>query len=485
VILSYGLAVASVTAALIILWWMESALQAAAYVSLFLLAVMLATWLGGIGPGLLATALSALAFAYYFLSPVYSLAVEIAHLPRLLLFALLALLALSLIAVQRSAAESLRRARDELQETNKAVQMENIERKRTEEALRQSEFDLAEAQRVARLGSWSFDIASSAVKWSEELYRIFDIEKTAFGGTYETFLSRVHPDDRTRVVQMNAETRSTGEPFELDYRITTRSGQLKHIREVGYVRKDSEGAISGLFGTAQDITERKQAELNLQALSRRLLEVQENERRHIARELHDEIGQVLTGIKLALERSARGTPDRVKSEVAQALGLTNELIARVRDLSLELRPAMLDDLGLLSALTWYFERYASQFKIEANFQHAGLEGRRFEPDIETAAYRIVQEALTNVARHAGVDKVEVDIRADESALAIRVEDLGAGFDPHCSSLITGGLSGMRERAILLGGRLQVKSSPGHGTSLTAELPLKRTVASESAPAIRY
>ena len=138
-----------------------------------------------------------------------------------------------------------------------------IERKRAEEALRQSEFELAEAQRLARLGSWSFDIATRTVRWSEELYRIFDFEKTAFDGTYETFLSRVHPDDRTRVLQANAEAISNGEPFEVEYRITLRGNQLKHIREVGYPRKDSAGTVSGLFGTAQDVTDRKLAEEEL------------------------------------------------------------------------------------------------------------------------------------------------------------------------------------------------------------------------------
>jgi PAS domain S-box-containing protein len=519
------------------------------------------------------------------------------------------------------------------------------ERKQAEEALRQSEFDLAEAQRLARLGSWSFDIATNTVRWSEQLYRIFDVEKTAFGGTFETFLSRVHPDDRTRVLQMNTEARSSGEPFEVEYRITTRSGQLKHIREVGYARKDSADAVLGLFGTAQDITERKQAEaairsllqiseklhatldidallgslvieamklidaeigwsglrteqgmvchthitrglqvvpfkylwppgvglpgwvlvhkvpymmndaqsdkliipeirerfgvnaaidtpildsqgevigffeinnkkngakfsesdvemlvavsriasialqnamsygnleraekalresqLQLQALSRRLLEVQEAERRKIARELHDEIGQALTGIKLILEKTIR--EPNVAPALELALGVSNELIGRVRDLSLELRPAMLDDLGLLPALKWHVERYTNQVDIKVDFKHAALEGRRFPPEIETAAYRIVQEALTNIARHAMVKRVEVNIRADDNMLRIEVRDAGIGF--HSGSVTasnTGGLSGMRERATMLGGQVKVDSAPGAGTLLTAELPL--------------
>ncbi|HEX9444023.1 MAG TPA: sensor histidine kinase, partial [Candidatus Binatia bacterium] len=215
-----------------------------------------------------------------------------------------------------------------------------------------------------------------------------------------------------------------------------------------------------------------ESEQRFRRIARRLLEVQETERRHIARELHDEIGQGLTAIKLSLERGAREPPDRVQGSVGQALGLATELVGRVRDLSLELRPAVLDDLGLLPALTWQFGRYTGQFKIRVNFTHGGLDQRRFRPDIETAAYRIVQEALTNVARHAGVGAVDVGIQADESSVRIRIRDEGAGFDVRSRSAGgTGGLSGMRERAVMSGGRLDVESAPGAGTLLTAELPL--------------
>jgi len=200
--------------------------------------------------------------------------------------------------------------------------------------------------------------------------------------------------------------------------------------------------------------------------------VREEERSRIARELHDEIGQALTGIKLVLERSIREQSASVQANLTQALVVANELIGRVRDLSLELRPAMLDDLGLLAALRWHFERYTSQVNIKVDFNQAGLERRRFQPEIETAAYRIVQEALTNVARHAKVERAEVNIRADDSMLRIEVRDAGIGF-PSGSVITsnTGGLSGMRERATMLGGQVIVDSAPGGGTLLTAELPL--------------
>jgi signal transduction histidine kinase len=211
----------------------------------------------------------------------------------------------------------------------------------------------------------------------------------------------------------------------------------------------------------------------LQTLSRQLLEVQEAERRHIARELHDEIGQALTALKLLLDMSTRLPADEVTASLDEAQALINGLVALVRDLSLDLRPAMLDDLGLLPALLWHFDRYTAQTSVCVTFKHTGLEGRRFAPEIETAAYRIVQEALTNVARHAGVSEVAVRLWTDQDALSVQIKDLGTGFDPEAAlaSGTTTGLAGMRERAVLLGGQLTVESVPAAGTCVMAELPL--------------
>ena len=144
---------------------------------------------------------------------------------------------------------------------------------------------------------------------------------------------------------------------------------------------------------------------------------------------------------------------------------------RVRELSLDLRPAMLDDLGLVPALLWYFERYSSQTDVRVDFNHDGLNGR-LEPEIETAAFRIVQEALTNVARHARVEEVKVRMRPQNGALTLEVSDKGVGFEESTNGTTgTVGLAGMKERAALLGGELLVRSSPGVGAKLTARLPL--------------
>jgi GAF domain-containing protein len=208
----------------------------------------------------------------------------------------------------------------------------------------------------------------------------------------------------------------------------------------------------------------------LQGLSGRLMEVQEAERRHLARELHDEIGQLLTGLRLTLE-----VPEPPSTVVAERLALAQSLVAelldRIRALSLDLRPSILDDLGLLPALLGHIERYTSQTKMRVHLEHSGLD-RRFAAETETAVYRIVQEALTNVARHGRVEEVTVRLWATDDVLGVQVEDHGAGFDPETVSAgRTGGLAGLRERAALLNGHLTVETRPGRGVRLTAEVPL--------------
>jgi signal transduction histidine kinase len=246
---------------------------------------------------------------------------------------------------------------------------------------------------------------------------------------------------------------------------------------------DDGGKPVRAFGTVQDVTERKLAEqelrasrAQLRALAAYLQSVREEERAHIARELHDEIGAGLTAIKLALERSASDQSAGAATDPARALALANELIGRVRDLSLELRPAMLDDLGVVAALRWHFKRYTDQFQIAVDFKDLGLSDRRFSAETETAVYRIVQEALTNVARHAQINKVAVQIDVDYDLLRVRIKDEGTGFDPDSlPAERSGGLTGMRERAIMLGGRLWLESAAGLGTMLRAEIPLHKHV----------
>ena len=209
----------------------------------------------------------------------------------------------------------------------------------------------------------------------------------------------------------------------------------------------------------------------LQSLSRRIVEVQEDERRHLARELHDEIGQSLTGVKLALEMIARSVSDSVKGSLLKVEAMVDNLLAQVRVISLNLRPAMLDDLGLLPALLWHFENYSDLTGVRVDFKHKGL-GRRFRTGVETAAYRIIQEALTNVARHAGVKEAIVLVWIDDASLCLQIEDRGGGFEPASlrTAQASSGIVGMRERATSLGGKFRIESSPEDGTVVFVILP---------------
>jgi signal transduction histidine kinase len=147
---------------------------------------------------------------------------------------------------------------------------------------------------------------------------------------------------------------------------------------------------------------------------------------------------------------------------------------RVREMSLSLRPAVLDDLGLLAALTWHLERYTAQTGVRIEFIESGSKGRRFAAPVETAAFRIVQEALTNIARHAGVDEATVTAPADDRNLTVEISDDGRGFDSLAVSEThnSTGIAGMMKRALLLGGQLRARSAPDAGTTITAELPIK-------------
>ena len=212
----------------------------------------------------------------------------------------------------------------------------------------------------------------------------------------------------------------------------------------------------------------KEGRTRLQALSNRLIEVQEDERKFLAQELHDEVGQTLTGLKLTLQTKQEGQQDL-------ALRLIDELSEKVENLSLDLRPSILDDLGLQPALLWLMERFSQVTKVEVKFIHSGISDRRFQAEIETTVYRIIQEALTNVARHSGVSKAFVNLLADTQKINFEVRDNGKGIDLNAEHhRRSGGLLGMRERAENLMGNLSIVSSPGEGTLISAEIPLTKT-----------
>ncbi len=207
-------------------------------------------------------------------------------------------------------------------------------------------------------------------------------------------------------------------------------------------------------------------------LAKSLVEVQEAERRHVARELHDQLGQSLTGLQFMLEGVKSHAEEAHKGNLEEIQQYVSDIMEQTREISLRLRPGMLDDLGLLPTLLWHFDRYTRQTGIQVDF-HESSRGPRYPTEIETTTYRIIQETLTNVARYAQVKQVLVELSEQADTLLLEVCDHGAGFDPSLAfNKPTSGLSGMRERASLVGGYLTVNSHPGQGTRIVVMLPLK-------------
>jgi signal transduction histidine kinase len=212
----------------------------------------------------------------------------------------------------------------------------------------------------------------------------------------------------------------------------------------------------------------------LRGLSRRLIETQELERRRIARELHDEAGQTLTVLKFVFNELEDMLPTEGLERLDDGQEALNKMVALVRNLYQEVRPSILDDLGLLPALLWQFDRYTLNTNVSVRFEHEGVDGRRFSPELETAAYRVAQESLTNIARHAQVKEAKVQVWTDGKKLHLRVEDQGKGFESVRKRYKTDGcgLLGMGERVQVLGGVFDIHSKPGDGTSVLADFPLQ-------------
>jgi PAS domain S-box-containing protein len=367
----------------------------------------------------------------------------------------------------------------------KRARAEEFERERALEKLRQSERRLAEAQRIAQIGSFELDLPfgnldlrdDQPVFGSDEMYRLFGLQSQQ--GNLSQFMDRVMPHDADRIRSLLEEAIRERRPFSFEYRITRPDGIVRVLHEQGSITLNAEGKPVRLVGTVQDVTQFRQADqarkenaAQLQALSRRLLEVQEEERRHLALELHDEVGQLLTGLRLLLKPNSDAQTGAGPARLEQAQAIVDQLLDKIRGLSFDLRPAVLDELGLIPALLELFENYTKQTGVQVRFRHKNVE-RRFAPEVETTAYRIVQEALTNAARHAGAGGVTVRVWAAQDLLSVQIEDGGRGFDAEAVLAMSrsSGLAGMRERVMLLNGQLTIDSKAGAGTQITAELPL--------------
>jgi PAS domain S-box-containing protein len=241
--------------------------------------------------------------------------------------------------------------------------------------------------------------------------------------------------------------------------------------------RDKTGRINEILSVGIDVTQRKQAQKQVQFLTHRLIKTQENERLKISRDLHDHIAQDLSTLKIRLETLFKNQPKVVKKEVGQLSDILQRSIASVRDMAYDLRPPGLDQLGLVKTLYLYCEDFSTSNRVEIDFAAAGVDQLNLEYEIEINIYRLIQEALNNIKRHAAADRVTIRLVASSPDIVIRIKDNGKGFDVNdrrkrALKEKRMGLQSMVERVRLLEGKINIQSRPNKGTYILIEIPLK-------------
>jgi PAS domain S-box-containing protein len=359
---------------------------------------------------------------------------------------------------------------------------EAVHRFRVEQALRLSESRLVEAQRIAHLGNWDWDIVKNTLWWSDEVYRIFGLQPQQFGATYEAFLCHVHADDRERVKAAVNEALHSHRPYSIDHRVVRPDGSQRIVHERAEVFYDLQNKPIRMMGTVQDVTELKQAEariladqMALRSLTSELQLAEERERRRIAGDLHDSIGQILAMSKWELVRLQKSSPAKIATSLNEVANQLDQAVKQARTLSFELSPSVLYDLGFEVALEDLAERFSRERKIACHFQDSG--GPKPLTDaVKVLLYRSVRELLMNVVKHANAATAKISLVRIDNELHITVEDNGDGFDV---SILDGqpgrqkgfGVLSIRERLRHIGGRFEIQSTSGNGTKVTLVAPL--------------
>jgi PAS domain S-box-containing protein len=345
-----------------------------------------------------------------------------------------------------------------------------------QERLHRGQSLLAEGQRISHTGSWVLNLITRDLTWSDEHYRIVGVDPADFTLTVDSGFQFVHPDDRLATEQQFQEALTTRSDFKREFRIVRADGTIRHVLSVGRPRVGQTGDLTEEYiGTIVDITDRKNDEAERRDLQRRLAISQEDERRRIARDLHDEFGQQLSALALRLAELKRdvGRRSALAEQLAALEALTRQLDHELEQIIWRLRPTALDDLGLVAALENYVTQWAAMSGVECALHANGVEMGGMTSEIETALYRIGQEALNNVAKHAQARNATVLLDRTVGRVSLIVEDDGIGFDvvQQLGVRQRFGVTGMRERALLLGGEFDIESTSGKGTTVVARIPV--------------
>jgi len=381
-----------------------------------------------------------------------------------------------------------------------------VQRMRRQTALKNSEERYALAQKAANIGSWDWNIVTGGLLWSERIEPMFGFAKGQFGATYQAFLQSVHPDDRDFVVRSVNACVESGADYKIEHRIVRPDGTVRWVSETGDAIRDAEGKAVRMLGVVQDITDRKHAEQEVlklneelerrvvertaeltrtnrqlckeierrRKLEKEILEISEKEQRRIGRELHDSLGQQLTGIAIISKVLEQKLARQSLSEAANAkeiAQLVNEAINQTRQLSRGLHPVSLDDDGLMSALQALAATTQNVFGVACIFTCDTPVAVK-DPSVATHLYRIAQEAITNAVRHGQTRRIAVRLTATDDRTELTVENDGRDFPARLPKSRGMGLQVMSYRAEMIGGTLTVRRRSGGGTKVTCTLGIE-------------
>jgi PAS domain S-box-containing protein len=372
------------------------------------------------------------------------------------------------------------------------VSIDIEDRKQAEEALRSTESEqrhiaaqlererarLVEAQEMAKIGSWEAELASLSVIWSEQTHRIFETDPSSFHPTRPKFREFIHPEDRAKVDAAFVASLDKRSPSTVEYRIVMPNGRVKILEERWQTFHDEEGNPIRVAGTCRDITDTVRAQEELRRLSGQLLRLQDEERRRIARDLHDSTGQDLVALATTLSQLHASIPSssrKLRKLASQCQSLADRCIRDVRTLSYLLHPPMLDEAGLEDAIRHYAGGFTDRTGIELELEISPRLGR-MKPHVELALFRVVQESLTNIQRHSGSPHAKIRVERDPGKFTLEISDKGGGISGGVRRRngkmpfgLGVGIPSMHERVALIGGQLDIESSSS-GTTVRVTIP---------------
>jgi PAS domain S-box-containing protein len=447
----------------------------------FFIAVWASAWYNGLGPSVFATALSALAATFLFISPFWSLPITSGDLFPVALFCVEALA---------------------LAYFTHLLQQRTQQAQRGQEQLAASEERLRLAMDGAGMGAWHIELRTGEVRWDAKHGALFGVPDHGLPATVEQFYALIHASDVERIKDAVAAAPTTG-IFQEEFRIVRPDGAIRWIAGKGTLLRDGQGNPLRMVGVNYDITERKEAQERtkhfaeelerqvttrtaellrsqeqLRALAADLNLAEQRERKRLAAELHDHLAQMLVLVKLKIGQAKHGPAHRTLVMIKQAEQLLNESLTYTRELVAELSPPVLHEFGLPAAIRWLGEQM-KRFDLNVMLRIDTHDDLPLPEDQAILLFQSTRELLINVAKHAETKEAVVAVAMHEGTLRITVQDQGVGFVPSSentlsasSNFSTFGLLSIRERMHALGGRCEIDSAPGQGTRSTLILPFQ-------------